>query len=91
MEQSIYERKDPSFCFPANVTVSKYGNSAVKDVDDSPLWSDEIQRIEVYDMLGRQIFSTTQRYEYQQFAENLNQLHVVKIYTDKTCKVETRK
>ena len=91
MEQSICERKDPSFCFPANVTVSKYGNSAVKDVDDSPLWSDEIQRIEVYDLLGRQIFTTTQRDEYQKFAQGLNKFHIVKIYSGKSCTVLTRK
>ncbi len=91
LEQSIYERKDPSFCFPAKVTVSKYGNAAIKDVDNSLLWSDDIQRIEVYDLLGRSIFTTTQRDEYLQFAENLNQFHVVKIYTGTICKVETRK
>ena len=91
MEQSIYERKDPSFCFPANVTVSKYGNASVKEVDNSLLWSDDIQRIEVYDLLGRSIFTTTQRDEYLQFAENLNLFHVVKIYTGTICKVETRK
>lgn len=91
MEQSIYERKDPSFCFPANVIVSKYGNASVKEVDNSLLWSDDIQRIEVYDLLGRSIFTTTQRDEYLQFAENLNQFHVVKIYTGTICKVETRK
>ena len=94
MKQSIYERKDPSFCFPANVPVSKdmtSEGSGVEEIDNSLLWRDDIQRIEAYDLQGRTLFSSTQRDEYLKFAQGWDRIHVVKIYFDTFCSVGLRK
>ena len=94
MRQSIYERKDPSFCFPANVTISKdmtAEDTGVEEIEASLLWRDDIRRIEAYDLQGHTLCSTTQRDEYLRFAQGWNRIHVVKIYFDTFCSVGLRK
>lgn len=94
MRQSIYERKDPSFCFPAKILVSKFmraQSTSVGEIDNNLLWRDDIQRFEAYDLQGHLLHSSTQRDEYLRFSQTWNQLHILKIFFGKTWKAGVRK
>lgn len=94
MRQSIYERKDPSFCFPANVTISKdmtAEDTGVEEIEASLLWRDDIRRIEAYDLQGHTLCTTTQRDEYLRFAQKYGCIHIIRLHFDNFSKVETRK
>lgn len=65
--------------------------SFTNEIENTLLWSDDIQKIEVYDLLGRIIFTTTQREEYLAFSQRWDKLHLLKLYFEKFSKVEIRK
>ena len=66
-------------------------DSSVDEIENSLLWSDDILRIDVYDLLGHSIYSTNQRDEYLKFAKEWNRVHIIKIHFEKFSKVELRK
>lgn len=66
-------------------------SNKLNDSENSLLWSNDLKRIEVFDLLGRHLNCFYNTTDYLSFAEQWNKIHIIKLHFSSFCKVEIHK
>ena len=66
-------------------------SNKINDSENSLLWSNDLKRIEVFDLLGRHLNCFYNTTDYLSFAEQWNKIHIIKLHFSSFCKVEIHK